>query len=176
MIDTQDYLDYFEDLARRHLKIRHQLNGAVRFTSISIEDLINNIAHGVEFRPQDGDNDYGIMLLEDITGQWQGTNLDNMNDRPDGAFTILKHCPQEDFGRERAIYRECKKIAESLVGTMTSDYRSNANNVMQYLEPENGIRYMKVGPAYDNCFGMRVEFSFSKSIIFKHNPSDYIEE
>lgn len=175
MIDTQDYIDYFKDLATRHKNIRHGLDGAVRFSAISIEDLINEITHGVEFRPENEENDYGIMLLEEITGQFQGPDTRNMNDRPDGAFTILKHCPPEDFDRERAIYRECKQIAASLIGTMTNDYEENADNIMQYLEPENGIRYMKVGPAYDNCFGVRVEFSFSKSVIFLHDPNDYID-
>jgi hypothetical protein len=137
---------------------------------------MNEISHGVSFRPEDGNNDFGIMLLENITGQITGANVDNLNDKPDGAFTILKHCPPEDFDREKAIYRECKQIAASIIGTMTSAYRENKDNIMKYFEPERGVRYMKVGPAYDNCFGIRVEFSFSKSVILRHNPADYIED
>lgn len=174
MIDTQDYIDYFEDLAIRHKQIRHTLNGEKRFTAISMEDLINNINHNVVFRPQDGAADYGVMLLEDISGVFRGRDVRNMNDEPDGAFTIMKHCPQEDFARERAIYKECKIIATSILGTMTNDYETNANTIMRYLEPERGVRYMKVGPVYDNCFGIRCEFSFSKSTLLTHNPNDYI--
>lgn len=174
MIDTQDYIDYFKALAIAHKKIRHDLDGEKRFTPISIEDLINNINHNLTFRPANGEADYALMLLEEISGQFRGQNVGNMNDEPDGAFVIMKHCPPEDFDRERAIYKECKLIAVSLLGTMTNDYETNANNIMQYLEPNKGIRYMKVGPAYDNCFGIRVEFSFAKSTMLKHVPGDYV--
>jgi hypothetical protein len=175
MIDTQDYIDYFENLATLHKRIKHNLNGEKRFTPISMEDVINNINHNLVFRPELGEDDYAMFLLEEITGSVRGRNVGNLNDEPDGAFVILKHCPIEDFERERAIYKECKVIAFSILGTMTTDYENNADNIMQFFEPSNGIRYQKVGPVFENCFGMRVEFSFSKSCQLKHNADDYDE-
>jgi hypothetical protein len=173
MINTQDYIDYFKNLAILHKKIKHNLGGEKRFTAISMEDVINNINHNLVFHPENGAADYALMLLEEISGQFRGRDVRNMNDEPDGAFVILKHCPNEDFDRERAIYNECKGIAVSLLGTMTNDYETNANNIMKYLEPEKGVRYMKVGPVFEHCFGIRVEFAFSKSILLKHVPGDY---
>jgi hypothetical protein len=175
MINTQDYIGYFKNLAILHKKIKHNLNGEKRFTAISMEDVINNINHNLTFHPENGEADYALMLLEEISGQFRGRDVRNMNDEPDGAFVILKHCPPEDFDRERAIYNECKSIAVSLLGTMTNDYETNANNIMKYMEPQTGVRYMKVGPVFDHCFGIRVEFSFSKSILLKHVPADYDE-
>lgn len=176
MIDVEDYIEYFEALANTHKKIRNGLDGEKRFTPISMEDVINNINHNLTFRPQDGEADYALMLLENISGQFRGRDVRNLNDEPDGAFVILKHCPAEDYDRERAIYKECKLIAVSLLGTMTKDYEENANNIMQYFEPSTGVRYMKVGPVFDNCFGIRVEFGFSKSTLFVHDDEDYITD
>lgn len=173
MIDVLDYTNYFLTLATLHKKIRHNLNGQKRFTPISMEDLINNINHNLSFHPENGADDYALMMLEDISGVFRGRNVGNMNDAPDAAFVIMKHCPHEDFNRERAIYRECKQIAVSILGTMTTDYETNANNIMQYFEPEAGVRYQKIGPILEHCFGIRVEFSFSKSMQLKHNPADY---
>ncbi|MCK6611538.1 MAG: hypothetical protein L6Q78_10920 [Bacteroidia bacterium] len=165
MIKQNDYVAYFKSKAEKNIDIAHVDETHESFRAINMDDLINGLN-----QPQV----FPCMLLEKSSGSFRGLNFGNIIQRPDCAFAILFQVEDENYTQEEDAYNDAFEIGMEIISKMAEDHEANSNTIARLFEPENGIQYDNVGPVYDNCYGVRFQFSLSKSIRLKSNPSKWL--
>jgi len=164
MITPEQYRSYFENIAEQNVDIAHSPTHK-SFNAINIDDLINDL---------NGPAEFPAMMLEKMSGRIRGVDNGNLFQFPDAAFTILIQCPDEDYQRENEIYNQAYAIGMEIFAYLNEEYQTNANTIARYFEPEKGITWENVGPVYDNCYGVRFQFSLASGVSLKKNPSKWL--
>jgi hypothetical protein len=164
MISPEQYEAYFENLATKHTDIQHS-SSHKKFSAINIDDLLNDL---------NGPQEFPAMVLEKMSGQIRGIDNGNLVQYPDGAFAILKKVADEDVPGEKQAYQDAYAIGCEILAYMNDEYQRNANTIARFFEPQGGVRWENVGPVYDNCFGVRFQFTLSCGTRLKKNNAKWL--
>lgn len=152
MYSLKEYSSYFEKLCRQHLLIKHS-DKDPRFFRMRGRDVLTKLHKATNI----------ICVLETPEFNYEDNKADNYMKDKTGAFAILKQCKMDDFSAQDEAVDICETIAHDFITIMRRDNRDYDNQKFGYL-PLNNISGFKVGPVYDNFYGIRMEFKFGDTI------------
>ena len=150
MADISSYIEYFRRLAAEHKDI----NG---FYMMDINEILEGLRSTVK---------YPALILENISGSYLASNLDNPLEVINGGFLIIDHLPNpDDFQGEVAIIDRMKQIGHQVIVRMLHDkmkYEPLAEKAIPGFDI-NSVRFEVIGPVLDNDFGLLVAFELQGS-------------
>lgn len=150
MADISSYIEYFRRLAAEHKDI----NG---FYMMDINEILDGLRSTVK---------YPALILENLSGSYLASNLDNPFEVINGGFLIIDHLPNpDDFQGEVAIIDRMKQIGQQVIARMLYD-KMKCELLAEKAIPGfdlNEVTFEVIGPVFDNDYG--VVFTFKILII-----------
>lgn len=113
MVTYSDYINYFENLAKKHTDIRHDEAEKKSFFTIDIEELITGIKSKIQ------PDKYSMMLVN------YSSVLDHDRQDVDITFFIIHKEDINSFHNNTLIRNECLLIANDIIGKINIDSKSN---------------------------------------------------
>jgi hypothetical protein len=145
MADISSYIEYFRKIANEHKEI----NG---FYMMDINEILDGLRSNVK---------YPAMILENISGSYLASNLDNPLEVINGGFLIIDHLPNpDDFQGEVAIIDRMKQIGQQVIARMLHD-KMKCELLAEKAIPGfdlNTVIFELLGPVFDNDYGMMYSF------------------
>jgi hypothetical protein len=170
-MDIDKYVAYWQDLATHNKNILHTPENP-RFARMNIEEIVNATRSDIDMT-------HNVMILESYEGQLGDNTSDNIIDNQSGAVMVIRHVEKNDFAAENTAQTDSKNILFSLLSKIKKDKETfpqsdaNRSNGMVKKFDFNSVSYHKVGPLFDNCYGFRLQFSFSESIDLSYKSGDW---
>ncbi len=141
MADISSYIEYFRRLVTEHKEI----NG---FYMMDINEILDGLRSTVK---------YPALILENISGSYLASNLDNPLEVINGGFLIIDHLPnQDDFQGEVVIIDRMKQIGHQVITRMLYD-QLKCELLAEKAIPGfdlNTVTFEVVGPVFDGDFGV----------------------
>jgi hypothetical protein len=149
MADISSYIEYFRRIAAEHKDI----NG---FYMMDINEILDGLRSTVK---------YPALILENLSGSYMASNLDNPLEVINGGFLIIDHLPNpDDFQGEVFIMDRMKEIGHQVIVKMLND-KMKCEPLAEKAIPGfnlNNVTFEVVGPVFDNDFGLYFSFTFQK--------------
>jgi hypothetical protein len=156
MADISSYIEYFRRLAAEHKDI----NG---FYMMDINEILNGLRLTVK---------YPALILENISGSYLASNLDNPLEVINGGFLILDHLPNpDDFQGEVVIIERMKQIGHQVIARMLNDHLKCELLTEKAITgfDVNLVNFEAVGPVFDNDYGMIFSFKMQDFLNISHD-------
>ena len=153
MADISSYIEYFRRLAADHKDI----NG---FYMMDINEILDGLRSTVK---------YPALILENISGSYLASNLDNPLEVVNGGFLILDHLPNpDDFEGEFVIIDRMKQIGHQVITRMLHDHLKCELLVEKAIPgfDVNTVTFEVIGPVFDNDFGVLFSYKLLDVINF----------
>ncbi len=151
MADISSYIEYFRRLAAEHKEI----NG---FYMMDINEILDGLRSTVK---------YPALILENISGSYMASNLDNSLEVINGGFLIIDHLPNpDDFQGEVVIIDRMKQIGHQVIARMLND-KMKCELLAEKAIPGfdiNSVNYETLGPVFDNDYGFMYSFKIQDVI------------
>lgn len=160
----QSYEDYFKNVAAKLPEIQHSEQNK-RFEIMDIEEVFGEVK-------KDMDLDAFCLFLDYYEGLLDLKNIDNPFNNQLCAFQIIRKLDsRSDTDSKVKLLDQAETIAKKIIAKMIHDAyeRSHFKN-LEFSE----IPLLKVGPVFDNCYGIRVEFKLYASERLDYNPDDWL--
>ncbi len=145
MADISSYIEYFRQIATEHKEI----NG---FYMMDINEILDGLRSTVR---------YPALILENLSGSYMASNLDNPLEVINGGFLIIDHLPNpDDFQGEVAIIDQMKLIGQQVIARMLHD-KMKCEPLTEKAIPGfdiNTVTFEVVGPLFNNDFGVIMNF------------------
>ena len=156
MTDINSYVEYFRTLAREHKEIND-------FYMMDINEILDGLRSTVK---------YPALILENLSGNYVASNLDNPLEIINGGFLIIDHLPNpDDFQGEMALINRMKQIGHQVIVRMLYDHLK-CEPIAEKAIPGfdiNSVTFEVIGPVFDNDFGVLYSFKIQKYISLDHN-------
>jgi len=156
MADISSYIEYFRRLATEHKEI----NG---FYMMDINEILDGLRSTVK---------YPALILENISGSYMASNLDNPLEIINGGFLIIDHLPNpDDFQGEVVIIDQMKQIGHQVVARMLHD-KMKCELLAEKAIPGfdlNTVTFEVVGPVLDGDFGINYSFKYMDLIDIRRD-------
>jgi hypothetical protein len=153
MGNIRSYIDYFRKIAEEHPEI----NG---FYMMDINEVLDGLRTSIK---------YPALILENLSGRYIASNLDNPMEVINGGFLIIDHLPNpDDFQGEMVIIDRMKEIGHQVIVRMVQD-KVKCEPLAEKAIPGfdiNSVTFEAIGPVIDNDFGLNFSLQLQKSIIF----------
>lgn len=153
MITQNEYMAYFEKVARQHVGIGHTDSKPRFFRLRDPRDLSTKLDKA----------DQTILLLETPENKYSDNSADNYMKESTGAYAVLRRVKADDFRSIDQTMDACESITEEIMKLMRSHNRDFSNRLFGYL-PIEGFSSFRVGPLFDGWYGVRMEFKYGDSI------------
>ena len=173
MILFSEYSDYFEGLAAKYKPIGHT-DQDPRFALLDIDDILSTQRGKLDFTNP-------VMVLENPEGQLSWVH-NQLSDRKFGAFHILKNVPRNDPEKKKAVMDECQTHGKAIIARMQYEkfslHKDNSDSpyaqMLKFFDL-NEVKYHKVGPLFNDCFGWRFEFEFARQSPLPFDSDDWTD-
>jgi len=156
MADISSYIDYFRRIAAEHKEI----NG---FYMMDINEILDGLRSTVK---------YPALILENISGGYMASNLDNPLEVINGGFLILDHLPNpDDFQGEVVIIDRMKQIGHQVIARILYD-KMKCELLAEKAIPGfdlNSVTFEVIGPVFDNDFGVIYTFKLIDCLCLEYN-------
>lgn len=153
MAEISSYIEYFRRLAAEHKEI----NG---FYLMDINEILDGLRSTVK---------YPALILENISGSYVASNLDNTLEVINGGFLIIDHLPNpDDFQGEVAIIDRMKQIGHQVIAKILNDHLK-CELLAEKAIPGfdiNSVTFEVIGPIFDNEFGYLYSFKLLVTTSF----------
>jgi len=160
MADIRSYIEYFRMIAAEHKEI----NG---FYMMDINEILDGLRSTVK---------YPALILENLSGSYMASNLDNPLEVINGGFLIIDHLKNpDDFPGEVVIIDRMKQIGQQVISRMLHD-KMMCEILAEKAIPGfdlNTVTFEVVGPVFDNDCGVLYSFKITNLIDFEYNPIDW---
>jgi hypothetical protein len=157
MADINSYIEYFRKIATEHKDI----NG---FYMMDINEILDGLRSTVK---------YPALILENLSGSYMASNLDNPLEVINGGFLIIDHLPNpDDFPGEAVIIDRMKQIGHEIIARMLHDHLKCellAEKAIPGFDV-NTVGFEVVGPVFDNDFGVSYSFKLQLLISIEYDP------
>lgn len=141
MGSISSYIEYFRKIATEHKDI----NG---FYMMDINEILDGLRSTVK---------YPALILENLSGSYMASNLDNPLEVINGGFLIIDHLQNpDDFQGEVAIIDRMKQIGHQVIARMLQD-KMKCEPLAEKAIPGfdlNTVTFEVVGPVFDDDFGL----------------------
>lgn len=152
MADISSYIEYFRKIAAEHKEI----NG---FYMMDINEILEGLRSTVK---------YPALILENISGSYLASNLDNPLEVINSGFLILDHLPNpDDFQGEVVIIDRMKQIGQQVIVRMMHD-KMKCEPWAEKAIPGfdlNTVDFEVVGPVFYGDFGVMFSFKFQDCLM-----------
>jgi hypothetical protein len=156
MADISSYIEYFRKLASEHKEI----NG---FYMMDINEILEGLRSTVK---------YPALILENLSGNYMASNLDNPLEVINGGFLIIDHLPNpDDFQGEMVLIDRMKQIGHQVIARILHDHLK-CELLTEKAIPGfdlNTVTFEVVGPVFDNDFGVFFSFKLHKDILLEYD-------
>lgn len=153
MESISSYIEYFRRIATEH----YEING---FYMMDINEILGGLRSTVK---------YPALILENLSGNYMASNLDNPLEVINGGFLIIDHLPNpDDFQGEVAIIDRMKEIGRQVIARMLQD-KMKCELLAEKAIPGfdlNMVTFEVIGPVLDNDFGCLFNYSFIQNSRF----------
>lgn len=160
MVDINSYIDYFRRIADEHKEI----NG---FYMMDINEVLDGLRSTVK---------YPALILENLSGSYLASNLDNPLEVLNGGFLIIDHLPNpDDFQGEMTLIDRMKQIGHQIITRMLHDHLK-CELLAEKAIPGfdlNTVNFEVIGPVFDNDFGVLFSFRIECTILFDDQESNW---
>jgi hypothetical protein len=154
MADISSYIEYFRRIAAEHKDIKG-------FYMMDINEILDGLRSTVK---------YPALILENLSGSYLASNLDNPLEVINGGFLIIDHLPNpDDFQGEVVIIDRMKEIGHQVIARMLHD-KMKCELLAEKAIPGfdlKTVNFEVVGPVFDNYFGLLFSFEMLCSIGFE---------
>ena len=151
MAGISSYIEYFRKIAAEHKEI----NG---FCMIDINEILNGLRSTVK---------YPALILENLSGSYMVSNLDNPLEVINGGFLIIDHLPNpDDFQGEMALIDRMTHIGHHVIARMLHD-KMECVPLAEKAIPGfdvNTVGFEVVGPVFDNDYGILYTFRIQDQV------------
>lgn len=151
-----DYVTYFDNLARLHKSIIHT-NSEMHFVRMELDELLNALPSKIHFP---------AFILEAYDINFMSRDTNNILKSYNGAFTILKKPANiQDFDSIHTIWKECEKIGTDFIIMMYNHrfklWEANVYDPNEFIKnfDINSVEGMPVVNDVDGAYGFRFTFS-----------------
>jgi len=155
MADISSYIEYFRRLAAEHKDI----NG---FYMMDINEILDGLRSTVK---------YPALILENISGSYLASHLDNPLEIIKGGFLIIDHLSNpDDFQGEVVIIDHMKQIGHQVITRMLHDHLK-CELLAEKAIPGfdiNSISFEVMGPVFDNDFGVLYSFKLEELLDLEY--------
>lgn len=162
MTDINSYVEYFRTLAREHKEIND-------FYMMDINEILDGLRSTVQ---------YPALILENLSGSYFASNLDNPLEVINGGFLIIGHLKNpDDFPGEMLLIDFMKTIGHQVIARMLYDHL-NCELLAEKAIPGfdvNSVTFEVIGPIFDNDYGLLYTYKFQRFIDFSNNSVVWIE-
>ena len=151
MTDINSYVEYFRTLAREHKEIND-------FYMMDINEPLAALRSNIK---------YPALILTNLSGNFEASNLDNILDLINGGFLIIGHLDKiDDFSGEILILAKMKQIGTDIIARMLRDHMRCELLSLKAIPGFNinSVSYEMLGPVFDNDFGMIYSFKIQDPI------------
>jgi hypothetical protein len=152
MADISSYIEYFRRIAAEHKEI----NG---FYMMDINEILDGLRSTVK---------YPALILENLSGSYLASNLDNPLVVINGGFLIIDHLLNpDDFQGEMVIIDRMKQIGHQVIVRMLHD-KMKCELLTEKAIPGfdvNTVTFEVVGPVFDNDFGLLFSFQVIHQLL-----------
>ncbi|NCA76934.1 MAG: hypothetical protein EOM90_11405 [Alphaproteobacteria bacterium] len=160
MADISSYIEYFRRIATEHKEI----NG---FYMMDINEILDGLRSTVK---------YPALILENISGSYMASNLDNPLEVINGGFLIIDHLPNpDDFQGEVTIIDRMKLIGHQVIARMLHD-KMKCEPLAEKAIPGfdvNSVTFEVIGPVFDNDYGLVFSFKILDCLDFEYDSEKY---
>ncbi|MCX6250587.1 MAG: hypothetical protein NTX61_07540 [Bacteroidetes bacterium] len=161
MADISSYIEYFRQLSIEHKEI----NG---FYMMDINEILDGLRSTVQFP---------ALILENLSGSYMASNLDNPLEVINGGFLIIDHLKNPDyFQGEMALIDRMKEIGHQVIARMLHDHLK-CEPLAEKAIPGfdiNSVIFGVIGPVFDNDYGCLFSIKIFDTIDLEHNPLKWI--
>jgi|WetSurMetagenome_2_1015567.scaffolds.fasta_scaffold04201_5 hypothetical protein len=153
MADISSYIEYFRKIASEHKDI----NG---FYMMDINEILDGLRSTVK---------YPALILENLSGSYMASNLDNPLEVINGGFLIIDHLQNpDDFQGEMIIIDRMKQIGHQVIARMLHD-KMKCEPLADKAIPGfnlNTVAFEVIGPVFDNDYGLIFSFQIISTLLF----------
>jgi hypothetical protein len=156
MGSISSYIEYFRKIATEHPDI----NG---FYMMDINEILDGLRTTIK---------YPALILENLSGSYMASNLDNLLEVINGGFMIIDHLPNpDDFQGEVVIIDRMKEIGHQVIAWMVQDkMKCEPLSEKAILGFDlNTVTFEVVGPVLDNDYGVLYSY---KKVTYQNNEID----
>jgi hypothetical protein len=161
MTDINSYVEYFRRLAAEHKEI----NG---FYMMDINEILDGLRSTVK---------YPALILENLSGTYIASNLDNPLEVINGGFLIIDHLQNpDDFQGEIIIIDRMKIIGHQIITRMLYD-KMKCEPLAEKAIPGfdvNTVSFEVIGPIFDNDYGVLYSYKLLRCLVMEYNPSIWL--
>lgn len=115
---------------------------------------------------------YSALILTNLSGNFEASNLDNILDLINGGFLIIDHLDKiDDFSGEMQLVSRMKQIGIDIISRMLYDYQKCEPLTLKAIPGFNinSVSYETLGPVFDNDFGLMYTFKLIDCICLEYN-------
>jgi len=110
---------------------------------------------------------YPALILENLSGSYMASNLDNPLEVINGGFLIIDHLPNpDDFPGEMVLIDRMKAIGHQVIARMLHDHLK-CEPLTEKAIPGfdvNTVSFEVIGPVFDNEYGILYSFRVQRII------------
>jgi len=117
---------------------------------------------------------YPALILENLSGSYLASNLDNPLEVINGGFLIIGHLDQiDDFSGELLVLGRMKQIGTDIIARMLADYMKCELLTLKAIPGFiiNSVGYEMMGPVFDNDYGVMFSFKLQDCLDLGYDPS-----
>lgn len=166
MTVTEEITNYFRTACINNKLVKHTAEEK-HFFRFGMSEIFDNIRSGIN---------YPAFGLENIEGSYGDGLSDNIRNKPEIGFVIIKPCTLSDLDEQEVVQGECHKIGEQIIAKIKKDVVIGGS-IIKSIDISS-IRYTAVGPIFGSHYGYRFSFDCDLSamgtIYFK--PTDWDDE
>jgi hypothetical protein len=143
------YIEYFRTIAEEHPGI----NG---FYMMDINEVMDGLRTTIK---------YPALIMENLSGSYIASNLDNPLEIINGGFLIIDHMPNpDDFQGEMILIDRMKEIGHDIIIQMLHDSMECQPLTEKAIQgfDLNSVVFEAIGPVLDNDFGL----TYSYKVLF----------
>jgi hypothetical protein len=157
MTDINSYVEYFRNIAAEHKEIND-------FYMMDINEPLAALRSNIK---------YPALILTSLSGNFEGSNLDNILDSINAGFLIIDHLDQiDDFSGELVLLARMKQIGTDIISRMLHDYLKCELLTVKAIPGFNinSVSHEMLGPVFDNDYGMLFSFKIIDILCLEYCP------
>jgi len=150
-IKFSEIIAYFEDIAKRHIAIKHS-DSEKHFFRLELDEFYTGLRDDVN---------YPALVLEGYDYDFTDPKSDNVLKNRNGAFMLIDHCSEDDdFDRMHEIWDALEEIGDDILIKILADKRDRTVTTVRDFDLNN-VEATLIANDVDQNYGIRFSFRIS---------------
>lgn len=158
------YVSYFEDIARNLIAIGHT-DSEKHFFRLELDELLVSLGSKIN---------WPCLVLEGYDVRFIDKSGDNVLKNRTGAFVVMDKLKNaQDFDAIHAIYDKCETICDDIISKMYFDKKTRRHAVVKDFDLEQ-VEYILLNNEVECSYGIRVSFPITNTHDIAVNPDKWL--